>query len=197
MQFDPGDQDPNLPPIKEEETKSSQLPMFHTPDLVATSFFLIPKRIVKKGFMHALSNKPLKSKIPNSMAMLNGSNSAAPSMMINYRKSLHAMRSSTTLSSRMLMRPNCRSSGVLLLMKVFSSHLTKVIRVPLYHRCYHPVTCAIYARENYLLELDGLKALQERTRNSSGWSIKPSSGLTSWHPLQVWIQSPMDLLPCC
>jgi len=43
MSFDPGGQDPNTPPTKEDETKLSQLPMFHPSDLVGHTFLLDPQ----------------------------------------------------------------------------------------------------------------------------------------------------------
>jgi len=43
MPFDPGGQDPDSPPTKEDETKLSQLPMFHPSDLVGCTFLLDPQ----------------------------------------------------------------------------------------------------------------------------------------------------------
>jgi len=44
MSFDPGGPDPDMPPTTEDETKSSQCPMFHPSDLVGhTSSLLDPQ----------------------------------------------------------------------------------------------------------------------------------------------------------
>ena len=43
MPFDPGGQDLDSPPTKEDETKSSQLSMFHPSDLVGCTFLLDPQ----------------------------------------------------------------------------------------------------------------------------------------------------------
>jgi len=43
MPFDPGGQDPSPSPTIEDETKSSQLPMFHPSDLVGHTFLLDPQ----------------------------------------------------------------------------------------------------------------------------------------------------------
>ena len=43
MPFDPGGQDPDLPPTKEDETSLSQLPMFHPSDLVGCTFQFDPQ----------------------------------------------------------------------------------------------------------------------------------------------------------
>jgi len=43
MPFDPGSQDPDTPLTKEDETKLSQLPMFHPSDLVGWTFLLDPQ----------------------------------------------------------------------------------------------------------------------------------------------------------
>jgi len=43
MPFDPGGQDPDSPPTKEDETNSSQLPMFHPSDLVGCTFLPDPQ----------------------------------------------------------------------------------------------------------------------------------------------------------
>jgi len=43
MPFDPGGQDPDSPPTKEDETKLSQLLTFHPSDLVGCTFFLDPQ----------------------------------------------------------------------------------------------------------------------------------------------------------
>ena len=85
MPFDPGGQDPDSPPTNEDETKSSQL-LHATPlTLLAAPSCLIHKRMVK-GSMLTLS-KPLKTTMPTYIRRLNGSNSAAPSMMISMRRS--------------------------------------------------------------------------------------------------------------
>jgi len=43
MPFDPGGQDSDSPPTKEDETNSSQLPTFHPSDLVGRTFLLDPQ----------------------------------------------------------------------------------------------------------------------------------------------------------
>ncbi len=42
MPFDPGGQDPDMPPTQEDETKLSQPPTFHPSDLVDHTFLLDP-----------------------------------------------------------------------------------------------------------------------------------------------------------
>jgi len=43
MSFNPGGQDPDMPPTKEDETKLSQLPMCHPSELVGHTFLLDPQ----------------------------------------------------------------------------------------------------------------------------------------------------------
>jgi len=124
MPFDPGGQDLDSTPTKEDETKLSQLPMFHPSDLVGHTFLLDPQEDGQR-FCACIIQA-----IEDHDFHLHGNadwfNFHCSIKYYNMRRFSPTMRSSITLSSRMMIEPNCGSSHASLPLKAPSSHLTQV-----------------------------------------------------------------------
>jgi len=103
--FVPGDQDPNMPLTKEDKPSCIDSLCSTSQTLLAAPSFLIPKRMVKDFALHIIQS--IEQQMPNSMVMLYSSSSAAPSMMTNTKNVSLKVRSSITLSSKMMIEPNC------------------------------------------------------------------------------------------
>jgi len=163
-----------MPPTKEDETKSSQLPTFHPSDFVGCTFLLDPQEDGQR--FHAC----IVQVVEDDDAQLYDSNAdwfkfAVPSTMTRMRRFSATMRSSISSSSRMMMGPSCgkfrciithegplklsdpsyKDSKYNVMIKWENGQVTSEPLTIL--AADNPVTCTIYAKENDLLDLDDWK----------------------------------------
>ncbi len=181
MPFDPGGKDPDSPPTDADGTKSSQLPTFHPSDLVGHTFLLDPQedgqqfcaRIVEAVEDHdaKLHQKPERFKFCCSI------NDDQYEEILSYNEILNYIEQQDDDGTRIWKfcritahegplkssDPSYKGSKHNVMIEWENGEITSepltIIAAD------DPVTCAIYAKENGLLDLDGWKCFKGIARH--------------------------------
>jgi len=194
MPFDPGVQDPALPPT-EEETKSSQCPIFHPSNLVCCTFLIDPQEDGQRFctcIVQAIEEQDAKLHSNTKWLKFHCSiNDDQYEEILSYYKILNYIEQQDGNGTKLWKfkhiiahdgslkptDPTYKGSKYNVMIKwengkVTSEPLTIITADDL-------VTCTIYARENDLLNQEGwgstLKPLPGETRKSYAWPTKQNS----------------------
>ena len=173
MPFDPGGHDPNSPPTNKDETKSSQLPMFHPSDLVGCTFLLDPQEDGQR--FHACIVQAIEdhnAKLQNEAKWFKfhcSINDDQYEEILTYNEILNYIEQHDDDGTKVWKfrcitahegplkpsDPTYKGSKYNIMIKWENGEVTSeplaIIATD------DPVTCAIYAKENGLLGLDGWK----------------------------------------